>query len=192
MDGRFVASWIGYAAVRHPPDRVLLVLMVPGMDDWETLKRIREMSTVPVHPPDLVLLDPMLPDINGYEVCRRLHGSRSLITDFTASPKGSGCEDHTRRAGEGNAGGYFRLINPIDAIVNVEDCRRATFRIGQTSPGFVPCTSPKGESSIASPRPICHAFFLRRARAGRCCTEHTGGRVSARFRRGLLLRRETL
>ena len=32
-----------------------------------------------------------------------------------------------------NAVCYFRIVNPIDAIVNVEDYRRATFQIAQTS-----------------------------------------------------------
>jgi DNA-binding response OmpR family regulator len=34
--------------VRHPPDILLLDLMMPGVDGWETLKRLRKLTNAPV------------------------------------------------------------------------------------------------------------------------------------------------
>jgi len=57
------------------PDLILLDVMMPGMDGWETLKRIREMSTVPV-----IMLTAL------GEVAHIVQGLQTGADDYIAKP----------------------------------------------------------------------------------------------------------
>jgi len=59
----------------HQPDLVLLDVMMPGMDGWEVLERIREVSTVPVI---------MLTAVDG--VPQRVRGLMRGADDYVTKP----------------------------------------------------------------------------------------------------------
>jgi two-component system, OmpR family, response regulator ResD len=69
----------GHACIRQmnqaEPDLVLLDIMMPGLDGWETLKRIRSGSSLPV----------IMLTARG-EVPDRIHGLRMGADDYIAKP----------------------------------------------------------------------------------------------------------
>jgi DNA-binding response OmpR family regulator len=90
----------GKAALRelysHKPDIVILDIVMPGMDGWQTLERIREVSDVPV-----LMLTALDSEIE------KIRGLRGGADDYVVKPFGKGeliarLEALLRRAGPGS------------------------------------------------------------------------------------------
>ncbi|MBI4186156.1 MAG: response regulator transcription factor [Chloroflexi bacterium] len=80
LDGfRVISAFNGYEAIdkvtRELPDMVILDIMMPDMDGYETLKRIREVSAVPV----------IFLSVKGQEL-DRIHGLDLGADDYMTKP----------------------------------------------------------------------------------------------------------